>query len=253
MNARLRLGPASALLVIIAVGCNETKDSVSGEDGDDVEAKHMQAVVHDEPRLSEEPEIPEKMRRFKVTEAAAKRGETLYTTCGGCHGADAQGKIGQAPRLNSETFLAAASDNYLFDTIKHGRAGTTMIAWGGTYTDQQIEDIVVYLRKEFPIEPAELDRSPLEGDVETGEKLFSDICASCHGVNGAGYQETANGTGISRKGFVGRATNGFIRYILEYGKSGTAMRPMHGARTSVANLSETEIDSIILYLRENAW
>lgn len=248
--------PISTGLIVLAIaafGCTDDTEKESPGETDSVQAETMQPVQPDESKLPEEPQVPDKMREFDVTAERAAKGETLFATCAGCHGPEAQGKVGQAPRLNSQTFLAAASDNYLFNTIKHGRPGTTMIPWGGTYNDEEIKDIVVYLRHEHQTKPAELDRSPLKGDVETGKKLFADICAACHGVHGAGFQETAVGTGIGRKGFVARATNGFIRYILEHGKSGTAMRPMHGAKTSVANLSEKEIDSIIQYLRETAW
>ena len=193
------------------------------------------------------------MRYVEVTDEKVTKGKALYASCVGCHGEDGGGKVGQAPRLGSETFLAAASDDYLFRTIKDGRTGTTMIAWGNTYKDEDIEAIIAYLRKTFPSEPVKLDESPLKGSADAGGKLFGEICAACHGVQGAGYMETANGTGIGRKGFVEAASDGFIRYLAKNGKSQTAMRPMSGARTSVANLSDEEIDSVIAYLRASAW
>ena len=199
------------------------------------------------------PHAPDAMRRFEVTDAKAKLGAGDFSTCATCHGAEGEGKSGVAPRLNSETLLAAASDTYLFDTIKFGRTGTTMIPFGGNMTDKQIENIVVYLRHTFKSEPAVLNEAPLKGDIETGKKLRTDICAGCHGKSGAGYQETANGTGIGRKGFLEKATNGFIRHIAKHGKTGTSMKPMIGAKTAVSNLTEEEIESVIQYLRDQQW
>ncbi len=80
------------------------------------------------------------------------------------------------------------------------------------------------------------------------------MCSGCHGRSGAGYQETANGTGIGRKAFLDAASNGFIRYIVSYGKSQTKMRGFASKNiTAVANLSDQEIEDTIAYLRANAW
>ncbi len=80
------------------------------------------------------------------------------------------------------------------------------------------------------------------------------MCSGCHGRSGAGYQETANGTGIGRKGFLDSASNGFIRYIVSHGKSQTKMRGFAAKNiTAVANLSHQEIEDTIAYLRANAW
>ncbi len=206
------------------------------------------AEVHDSKGPS-----PSDMRTFTVNAEKAKKGKADFVACAGCHGAEGEGKSGIAPRLNSTTFLAAASDAFLFNTIKNGRSGTTMIPWGGSFKDDQIENIVVYLRSSFKTEAATLDESPLKGNEEEGKKLYSDICSACHGSSGAGYQETANGTGIGRMGFLEKTTNGFVRYLAKHGKTGTAMKPMIGAKTAVSNLTETEIDSVIKYLRSQAW
>ncbi len=194
------------------------------------------------------------MRFVTVNAATAAKGQASYAGCAGCHGAKAEGKTGLAPRLASESFLAAASDEFLINTIKNGRAGTTMIPWKNTFKDDEIENIVAWLRHTTPSEPAELNNAPLKGSAENGEKLYREICSACHGRSGAGFQETANGTGIGRKGFLDGASNGFIRYIAKNGKSQTAMRPFDlKAKTAVANLSDQEIDDVVAHLRKSAW
>ena len=105
-----------------------------------------------------------------------------------------------------------------------------------------------------PVEPAVLDESELEGVAENGQRIFRAVCSGCHGRSGAGYQETANGTGIGRKAFLDSASNGFLRYIVSHGKSQTKMRGFAASNiTAVANLSDQEIDDTIAYLRANAW
>ncbi|MEZ4471751.1 MAG: c-type cytochrome [bacterium] len=193
------------------------------------------------------------LRSLPADPAAAARGKAAFASCAGCHGAEAEGRVGIAPRLNSATFLAAASDRFLVDTITHGRAGTTMIGWGQSLGAPAIQDIVVYLRSLSPVPPATLDESPLAGDAEKGAATFGSICATCHGRHGGGYQETGNGTGIGRRAFLASATNGFLRHLVRHGKSDTPMRPFTGARTSVANLDPAEIDNVIAYMRASAW
>lgn len=195
-----------------------------------------------------------RMRTIAVDAQAAARGKAAYATCAGCHGAEGEGRMGIAPRLTSESFLAAASDRMLKATISEGRAGTTMTPWGPVLGEERIEDIVAWLRTEVPTEPVELDESPLDGHVPTGEKRFREICATCHGRSGAGYQESGSGTGIGRKAFLSSVTNGYLRHVITHGKSLTAMRPFASdAPTAVANLDEQEIEDVIAYLRHQAW
>jgi len=197
---------------------------------------------------------PNNARWVEISERNVELGKATFRMCRACHGEKAAGRIGVGPRIASKTYLAAASDDFLARTIKNGRSATTMIAWGKILSDQQVEAVIAYLRFVEPVEPAVLDESDLEGVAGRGEQIFRSVCSGCHGRSGAGYQETANGTGIGRRAFLDSASNGFVRYIVSHGKSQTKMRGF-GARnvTAVANLSDQEIDDTIAYLRANAW
>lgn len=200
------------------------------------------------------PAAPAQMRTIESSAELVAQGQALFAGCAGCHGAQGEGRIGTGPSLNSETFLAASSDQFLIDTISNGRAGTTMIPWSGSYSPEQIEGIVAYIRSMNETAPAELDESPLEGDAAAGALTYNGICAACHGRTGAGYQETANGTGIGRRAFLDSATNGYLRYLIHNGKTNTMMQPFDEAsRTAVANLTDQEIDNVIVHLRTSAW
>ena len=194
----------------------------------------------------------EKQRTIEVTQKKVAVGKALFAACSACHGPTGDGKTGMGPRLNSRSFLAAASDHFLMETISKGRAGTTMIGWESTQNAQQIESIVAYIRSLNPVSSVTLDHSKLKGNAKKGEEIYGSICAACHGKNGGGYMETANGTGIGRKAFLDVADNGFLRYIIKYGKDQTMMRPFSGSRMSVANLNDTEIEDVIAYLRKQA-
>ncbi len=200
------------------------------------------------------PKSPAQMRFVKVTPEAAAKGKGAYAACAGCHGAEAEGRVGIAPRLASASFLAAASDQFLVDTIARGREGTTMVAWGSILKTDQIESIVAWLRTKAASTPAKLDESPCTGDVSKGAASFRAICATCHGRSGAGYLEAGSGTGIGRKAFLSKVTNGFLRHVIKHGKSQTAMRPFRsGSPTATANLDDAEIENVIAYLRAKAW
>lgn len=194
------------------------------------------------------------MRWIATTPENVNKGKTFFAACGACHGLQGEGRQGIGPRLNSKTFLAAASDDFLMRTITKGRAGTTMIPWGASYQPDVIESIIAYIRSLNPVPAATLNESPLAGDAASGQEIYASICAACHGRTGAGYQETANGTGIGRAAFLNEVSNGYLRYIIKYGKSGTKMRPFdEGSKVAVANLTDQQIDDVIAYLRSQSW
>ena len=86
------------------------------------------------------------LRSIEVSDARVAEGKTLFSVCSSCHGPGGDGRLGIAPRLSSETFLAAASDSMLVETIRDGRAGTTMIPWSQVFDEAKIEALVAYIR-----------------------------------------------------------------------------------------------------------
>ena len=234
--------------VISAPACGNKDQETEAESTESASDKDVMAAA------AKGAKPPAKMRTIASTPELVAKGKAKFATCSACHGAEGEGKVGQGPALNSDTFLAAASDEFLFNTIKHGRAGTTMVPWGGSMSDEDIEGIVAYIRSMNGVDAAELNESELKGDPTAGQKIYADICSACHGRTGAGYQETANGTGIGRAAFLGSVTNGFMRHLVKHGKSQTKMRPFdEKAPTAVANLDDQQIEDVIAYLRKNAW
>lgn len=259
----MRASRLAVPLVALLMGCwepiergapNEISEAARGAEYKTLEAALAKAKANP-PTAGAAPSGGDtRMRTIAIDAEAAARGQIAYAACAGCHGTKGEGRVGMAPRLASASFLAAASDRMLVATIAHGRPGTTMTPWGPVLGDEKIADIVAWLRTEVPTEPVELDESPLAGHVPTGAKTFREICATCHGRSGAGYQESGSGTGIGRKAFLETATDGYLRYVIARGKSQTAMRPFASdAPTAVANLDRQEIEDVIAYLRHEAW
>jgi mono/diheme cytochrome c family protein len=76
-------------------------------------------------------------------------GQQLWgLNCAACHGLNGQGV--DAPALNSQEFFQGTSDEQIAGIVRGGVPGTAMPAWwneyGGPLTDQQIAEVVAYIR-----------------------------------------------------------------------------------------------------------
>ncbi|VAW81605.1 Cytochrome c oxidase subunit CcoP [hydrothermal vent metagenome] len=183
--------------------------------------------------------------------ALIAKGEKLYNqNCSVCHQPDAIGKPGFAPSLANPEFLNIASDKFLMSTMRDGRVGTGMPPFSHLGRES-IKAIVAYLRSHEKL-PNQADKIDAErdayGDPRLGKQWYNDICATCHGVAGDGYMAGGTGTAIGLPGFLHKVSDGFIRTTIKYGRSNTRMRGFQGP-AGLANLSDQEIDDIIVYLR----
>jgi len=186
-----------------------------------------------------------------ASSALVAKGEKLYNqNCAVCHQPDAIGKPGFAPSLANPELLSIASDKFLMSTVRDGRVGTGMPPFSHLGR-KSIRAIVAYLRSHAKL-PNKADKVDAQrtayGDPRLGKQWYNDICATCHGVAGDGYAAGGTGTAIGESGFLGKASDGFIRTTIKYGRSNTRMRGFQSP-TGLANLSDQEIDDIIVYLR----
>lgn len=84
-------------------------------------------------------------------------GKKLFaSSCAECHGKNGVG--GDSPTLNAKQFLKGASDEQIHTLVAGGVSGTDMPAWsidfGGTLTDEQVRQIVAYIRSWEPMAPS---------------------------------------------------------------------------------------------------
>jgi cbb3-type cytochrome c oxidase subunit III len=115
-------------------------------------------------------------------------GNVVFSTyCSVCHGKQGEGV--NAPALNNKGFLSSTDDDTIFSVISSGVPGTEMPAWnqvhGGPLTDQQVRQLVVFIRAWEPNAP-DLDIQERAGDSSKGLEIFDNICIVCHGQNGMG-------------------------------------------------------------------
>ena len=114
---------------------------------------------------------------------------TFVNYCTQCHGQQGEGAKG--PALNDKGFLAEVSNDRMFSLVSSGVPGTEMPAWnqehGGPFTDQQVRQLVAYIRNWEPTAPDRRATPPV-GDSARGAAIFASICFACHGVDGQGTE-----------------------------------------------------------------
>ena len=84
-------------------------------------------------------------------EAATAGAEVFKNYCEVCHGKQGHGDgpagLSLEPRPENLPELAAAvGDDYLFWRVATGKDGTSMVAWQGVLTDEQIWQVVAFIR-----------------------------------------------------------------------------------------------------------
>jgi mono/diheme cytochrome c family protein len=84
-------------------------------------------------------------------DSAATGAEIYKTYCLACHGEKGEGDgpagVGLNPKPKDLPELAATvEDDYLFWRIAKGKSGTSMVGWQGTLDDEQIWQVVTFIR-----------------------------------------------------------------------------------------------------------
>ncbi|NKB59813.1 MAG: c-type cytochrome [Alphaproteobacteria bacterium] len=139
------------------------------------------------------------------------KGEAIYAKrCLQCHGEEGDGLGPAAERLNppprdftlglykfqSSAFDAdLPNDDDLFRMVRDGMPGTAMPGWGDMLSEQDMWDVIAYIKRFAELEGtpekqidygSQVQSSP--ESVAAGKKLFlaDDRCSECHGVEGRG-------------------------------------------------------------------
>ena len=186
-----------------------------------------------------------------ATPEMLKIGEEQFNeNCAVCHQEDAIGEPGVAPSLINPELLRNSSDKFFMGTIRDGREDTGMPPFEHLGR-KNVRAIVAFLRSHStqPNQAAEVDAQPdARGDPRLGKQWYDNICSTCHGLDGDGYEAGGTGTAIGLPGFLDTVSDGFIRETIKKGRSNTRMLAFQGP-AGLANLSDREIDDIIVYLR----
>ena len=84
-------------------------------------------------------------------DAATAGAEIFKNNCVACHGEQGHGDGPASAALNPQPknlseLASTVGDDYLFWRISTGKVGTSMVAWTGVLTDEQIWQVVSFIR-----------------------------------------------------------------------------------------------------------
>lgn len=185
----------------------------------------------------------------------ATDGATLYGTfCAACHGALGEGKrypgMPPFPAIGNKDFLAAASDEFIAQTIRRGRPGRRMPVWGaneGGLRPEEITNVVAHLRRLGGVpEPVEKnERRWVKANAAAGGRLYAANCASCHGPQGQGIEAPA----LNNKVLLAAASDDYLISTIGQGRRGTAMQSFQNPSSVHPALSPEDIQSIVTFIR----
>ncbi len=185
-------------------------------------------------------------------------GRALFEeNCSGCHGEHGRGGLGLP--LNLQSFLIIADTGYLMRSMRHGRPLREMPAFEKELSRAQMRAIALYI-KSWQYQPSRELPAVGKGDIAEGKALFSGLCTGCHGLGGKGGPIAGGGhvigavsgiggPALADPGFLKSATDRYIKATLMFGRVGTPMGAYLKGRQGFVELRESEIDSIVAYLR----
>jgi len=190
---------------------------------------------------------------------------TLYKqNCAACHGAD--GQLGAGPPLDDALFLELASADAMREVVVNGRSGTLMprfaIEQGGTLTDEQIDELVAGIRKDWgptvddklpptdelpKYDPSSAGATAAAGDVSRGQQVFDRACAMCHGADGRGGEKAGD---IRATDFLALVSDQFLRRIVITGRPDLGMPDYRRLEGPAEALTPEDIDDVVALLVE---
>jgi len=192
--------------------------------------------------------------RFGAREFATDDATLYGTFCAACHGLKGEGMrypgLPEFPAVANADFLRLVSDDFLREQIKQGRPGRRMPAWGaleGGLSEEEIGRLVTYVRGlgAVPFAGESQPRRWVKGDLAQGERLYSEVCANCHGGRGEGKVAPA----LNNRVFLNLATDTYLYKTIQNGRSGTSMAGF-GAGSSVRRtLTDAETASVVAFIR----
>jgi cytochrome c oxidase cbb3-type subunit III len=178
----------------------------------------------------------------KLAEFARAYGKSAFgNNCAPCHGSGGQGSQGY-PNLAGDRWLWGGSLDQISATITHGaRTGDPeghdptgaagMPAWSKMGLNaQQIEDVATYVASLV---------HPANADVSSGQKIFAENCASCHGENAKGNPDMGAPDLTSKSKWLYGSDKATIVQTVANGRAG--QMPAWGAKLDTATIKSLAI------------
>ncbi|PYP77448.1 MAG: hypothetical protein DMD35_15040 [Gemmatimonadetes bacterium] len=172
-------------------------------------------------------------------------GKAIYErSCASCHGARGlgDGVAGQTmnpkpPAIGTAEHMRGVTPALTYRVLSVGIAGTPMVGFAGLLTPDQRWNVVAYVNSLRATHAQQLE----------GEGLFTQRCASCHGVSGSGDGALAKSLtrlppDIGTVAWQIERSDDQLSEAVKAGVPGTAMPPS-------PELSPAQVQSMVAYLR----
>jgi len=192
--------------------------------------------------------------RFGAREFATDGGTLYGTFCAACHGPAGEGMryagMPAFPAIGNPDFLALVSDDFLRQTVRHGRRGRRMPSWGeseGGLRPAEIDSVVAWVRAMGGVAPRP-DAKPqrwVAADAGQGRELYALNCGACHGQKGEGGE----GPALADPVLLANATDTYFVETIRQGRRGTSMVGFGVGSVARRALAPDEIEAIVAYIR----
>lgn len=108
--------------------------------------------------------------------ALMETAERIFTReCAACHGPEGRGQAARFPNLHDVDWQWGGSAEQIEVSIRSGR-NANMIAWNAVLGEEGIKNVASYVSS----------LSSMPNDAHPGKVQFEQMCAACHGADGAG-------------------------------------------------------------------
>jgi high-affinity iron transporter len=172
-------------------------------------------------------------------------GRTIFQrSCASCHGVAGlgDGPAGaqmhpRPPAIGTAALMSGVTPGMMFRITSIGIAGTPMAGFAGALTPEQRWNVVAYVNSLRTTHAQQLE----------GEGLFTQRCASCHGVTGAGDGAMARSLTklppeIGTVAWQAEHSDEQIATVVKAGLPGSAMPPS-------GDLTDAQAASVVAYVR----
>lgn len=180
---------------------------------------------------------------------AIEVGEKIYKQqCFACHGDTGKGEgAKEGTAINNQQYLNSVSDKDLYNSVKYGRDGTVMPAYGSNLSDEDLNNLVAFMRNWQTKRIEQKVPEKIVANPENGKKLYQLYCANCHGLEGVGKKKM--GTVLASPQYLQYTSDEQIWIGTAYGREETRMAPSLKGLDGVRQLSELEISDVVSYIR----
>ena len=175
--------------------------------------------------------------------------EAYKKYCAACHGKSGNARTSAArgmvppPRdFTSPEVATKLTRDRMIQSIKNGRKGTAMVAWGSLFSDQKIGQLADYISNSMML-------SSRGEKASLGRRIFADNCSVCHGDKGNTAVWAQSGLTPPPRNFTSERAKLELSpermiFSITFGRPNTAM-PAWEKR-----LSKKEIQAVANYIRK---